>query len=72
MLLLFYYSAADIDLLVSQGLLPIISSISNTRNVQAQCIVQISPSNIPDEERLSLLSHATSQRLLQMLAVSSG
>ncbi|XP_067933208.1 probable E3 ubiquitin-protein ligase HERC1 [Watersipora subatra] len=66
------YSAADVDLIVSHGLLPIISKIANPRNVSPQYVTQISANSLPAGERFTLLSHATALRLLQMLSLNAG
>lgn len=67
--LLFPNSAADIDLVVSNGLLPTLSKFADSQSLPAGCVSQVIPSSLPTEERIPTFTQAVAHRLIQIVAV---
>lgn len=71
-MIILLYSSADVDMIISNGLLPILSSLTDVRKVPPHCISQVAPNNIQHGDKISLFGQATACRLLQILAISAG
>ena len=59
-------------MIISNGLLPILSSLTDIRKVPSHCVSQVAPNNIQHDDKLSVFGQATACRLLQILSISAG